>query len=86
VHGKVKDSNYFYEANSSIAADANLNIDGVMRALQQHVGKGNPLPPTLHIYSDQGEKCMAVLLAFAEVRDSPARIHTDTRTQALEST
>ena len=72
VHAGVKDTNYFYEANASVSPDANFNITGIMRALEAHAGKGNPLPPTLFVYSDQGEKCMAMLLALGEVSHIPS--------------
>ena len=66
VHAVGGSNLYFFETNESISSDANVNVDGVMRALKQHIGD-RPLPPTLFIYSDQGEKCMTLLVAFGDL-------------------
>jgi len=59
IHGKPN-SNYFFAANDSIKCGGNFTIETIRRALALHMS-GAPLPPTLYVVSDSGEKCFVVL-------------------------
>jgi hypothetical protein len=60
VHG-APNRNYFFSANESIKSGGNFTVETVRRTLEIHMA-GQPLPPTLYLLSDSGEKCFVVLL------------------------
>ena len=60
VHG-ASNRNYFFSANESIKSGGNFTVETVRRTLEIHMA-GQPLPPTLYLLSDSGEKCFVVLL------------------------